>query len=277
MPQDLVDFLQNHHLAFLLWVGCIGLMIGSFLNVVIYRVPIMLQQQWNSEQSTLNLFKPRSFCPHCQTMIPARHNLPIFSFILLRGQSHCCNKSIAIRYPLIEIMTFMLSIFIANHFGVSTQTLAALIFIWTLLALSVIDLDHQILPDNITLPLIWAGLLLNIFQVFVAPTDAIIGATVGYCVFWSIATVFKKIRGIDGMGLGDAKLLAAMGAWLGWQSLPLIILLAATGGAIIGISYNFITQRGQHEPIPFGPFIAGASIVTMLWGQPLTAWYLQWH
>jgi len=269
MPQTLLLFLQDHPGIFLLWIACLGLAVGSFLNVVIYRLPKMLEQ---AEENTFNLATPRSYCPHCQTPIKAWNNIPLLSFVILRGQSICCQKPISRRYPLVEILTLFLSVMMADHFGVSIQTFAALLLVWSLLALVFIDCEHQILPDNITLPLIWAGLVINTTQIFATPIDAIFGAVIGYSIFWSIAYLFKRLRGVDGLGLGDAKLLAAGGAWFGWQFLPLIILIAAISGLIISVSYNLIQKRSHREPIPFGPFIAGACLITLLWGHPLLEW-----
>lgn len=274
MSQIMLLFLQSHYGVFLLWVACLGLLIGSFLNVVIYRLPIMLEQQWAANPGTpaMNLLMPRSLCPQCYTMIKARHNIPLLSFMMLRGQSVCCDKPISRRYPLVEILSLGLSVIIALHFGASMQTLAALILIWSLIPLVFIDCEHQILPDNITLPLMWAGLMINTAQIFTTPIDAIFGAVAGYSLFWIIAYVFKRLRGVEGLGLGDAKLLAACGAWLGWQFIPLLILLAALGGLIITLSYNILHQRSHREPIPFGPFIALACVLTLLYGAPMLNW-----
>jgi leader peptidase (prepilin peptidase)/N-methyltransferase len=272
----------------------LGLVVGSFLNVVIYRLPIMLDRGWRRQCREMlspgqpatddgppfDLVRPRSACPSCRTPIKARHNVPVVSYLWLRGRCAHCGAGISPRYPLVETFTGIVSALIAWRFGPSLETVGALGLAWALIALAVIDLDHQILPDVITLPLLWAGVLFALlgerFGDYVALTDlqsSVVGAMVGYCTLWIIYQLFRLATGKEGMGYGDFKLLAALGAWLGWQSLPLVILLSAMVGAATGIALIVVRGRDRQLPMPFGPFLAAAGLVALLWGEPITAAY----
>ncbi|MBN2689615.1 MAG: prepilin peptidase [Gammaproteobacteria bacterium] len=242
----------------------IGLIIGSFLNVVIYRLPIML-----------NLAYPPSHCPKCQTKIKPWHNIPIISYLILRGKCAKCKQPISIRYPLVEALTAFLTLIIINHLGLNIIGLTATLLTYSLIAMSVIDIDYQILPDELTLSMLWIGLLLNSFNVFTTPQAAILGAIIGYSFLFIIAKTFKLIRGIDGMGNGDFKLLAMFGAWLGWQQLPFIILASSIIGIIISLILIIFRKHKVSEPIPFGPYIAIAGFIAMLWGKPILIYYLR--
>ncbi len=265
----------------------LGLLMGSFLNVVIYRLPKMLERRWRrdclemlgqppeSTNERFDLAYPPSTCPSCGHRIRAIENIPILSYLLLKGRCAACGTRISLRYPLIEGLTAILSAIVALRFGVSLQTLWALVFTWSLIALSYIDIDHQLLPDAITLPLIWLGLLLSLSGAFTDPTSAILGASTGYGTLWSVYHLFRLATGKEGMGYGDFKLLAAAGAWLGWQMLPLIILLSSLAGAMIGLSLTLILGRDKNIPLPFGPYLALASWIAMVWGKDLNRLYLQ--
>jgi len=281
MFAEITWVLQNQPLLFFTFVGLLGLIVGSFLNVVIHRIPIMLEQQWSSRLQTagadgaeINLFFPRSHCPHCKKSIAALSNIPLFSYLFLGGKSACCQKPISLRYPLVEALSMALSIFVAVQFGLSWECLGTLLFSWTLLALVFIDIDHQILPDNITLPLMWAGLLINTSELFATPVDAVYGAAAGYLIFCSIAWIFKRLRQLDGLGQGDCKLLAACGAWMGWQLLPYIVLLSSLLGIILGSIYLLLSKKNLRAEIPFGPFIAIAAFTAILWGDKIMSGYL---
>lgn len=262
----------------------LGLFVGSFLNVVIHRLPIMMKRQWEQEiaelrneelpeQPRFNLMVPRSRCPHCGHPISALENVPVLSWLALRGKCHACKAPISIRYPLIELASALLSLFVFLMLGASTATLLALPLVWALIALTMIDFDEQLLPDDITLPLLWAGLLANLFwSPFASLQDAVLGAAFGYLALWSVFWLFKLIMGREGMGYGDFKLLAALGAWLGWQALPLILLLSSLVGSVVGIGYYLV--RRESAPFSFGPYIAMAGIIAMIWGPALTRWYL---
>lgn len=274
-------------------VFVLSLLIGSFLNVVIHRLPIMLERDWRKQAAELlatepaahnpqpvaryNLIVPRSACPRCGAQITALQNIPVISWLLLKGRCAHCGAGISIRYPLVELATALLSAVIAWRFGFTAQMAAALLFTWTLVALCMIDFDQQLLPDDLTLPLLWLGLLLSLFNgavLPVTPRDAIIGALAGYLSLWLVFHAFKALTGKEGMGYGDFKLLAALGAWLGWQMLPLIILLSACVGALVGIALIVIRGRDRNIPIPFGPYLAAAGGIAMLWGERLVAAYL---
>lgn len=270
-------------------VFIVSLMVGSFLNVVIYRLPIMMERSWKQEfesyfnpdkeqpeQPTFNLVKPDSTCPKCQHKIRAWENLPVLSWLWLRGKCSDCANPISIRYPLVELTTAVLSVAVAWHFGFGLQAIAGVFLTWCLVAMTFIDLDKMLLPDQITLPLVWLGLLLSIDNLYVTPADAIIGAAAGYLSLWSVYWLFKLATGKEGMGYGDFKLLAALGAWLGWQYLPIVILLSSFVGAIIGITYLSLTKKDQQQPIPFGPYLAIAGWITFLYGDWIAAQYWQW-
>ncbi len=275
MLENVVLLLQSNQALFFSLVGVLGLCVGSFLNVVVYRLPIMLERQWTpiTYETTFNLVLPRSHCPACKKNILPLHNIPLLSYLFLKGKSACCSQSIPLRYPLIELSTFAISLFLAIHYGVSWQFVAALGFLWSLLVLFFIDLEHKILPDNITLPLLWTGLLINSFQVFTSLENAVYGAVFGYSFFWIIAFFYQRWRGFEGLGLGDAKLLSACGAWFGWQMLPLIVVLSSFTGTVAGLIYILKKRGSLREAIPFGPFIALAAFITMVWGQNIVSAY----
>lgn len=268
-------------------VSLFGLAIGSFLNVVIHRLPIMLARRWREQCDALaattptvaseryDLIVPRSRCPHCGHRIAAAENIPVVSWLWLGGKCRGCAKPISVRYPLVEIATAALSAAVAWRFGLNAAMVGALVLTWSLVALSVIDYDHQLLPDDITLPLIWGGLALNLFGIYTSLSAAVIGAIAGYVSLWLVYQLFKLITGREGMGYGDFKLFAAFGAWLGWQALPLIILLSSFLGAIIGIGVIVFRGRDRTLPIPFGPFLCLAGWVALMWGDAITRAYLQ--
>jgi len=287
MMQALNNLLTTPYLLISL-AALVGLLVGSFLNVVIYRLPIMMQRNWHKECSDylqielietglsepFNLAIPLSRCPHCNTEIKSYQNIPVISFIFLKGRCANCNKAIAFRYPLIEALTAISSAFVAYHFGDTPQTLFALALTWSLIALCFIDLDHQLLPDSITLPLLWLGLFLSLFGIYTDPQSSIIGAIGGYGILWTVYQLFKLATGKEGMGYGDFKLLAVFGAWLGWKYLAVIILLSSLVGAIIGISLIVFAKHHHNKPIPFGPYLASAGWIALLWGNQLNQFYL---
>jgi leader peptidase (prepilin peptidase)/N-methyltransferase len=270
----------------------IGLVIGSFLNVVAYRLPLMMQRAWRAdaaeaegrapvEEERFDLLWPRSRCPACRHPIPASQNIPVLSYLLLRGRCGQCGAAISPRYPIVEAVTGILSVIVAIRFGATWATPAALVLTWYLIALSLIDLDHKLLPDSMTLPLLWIGMLLTLVQLDGAPVFAepdlrssVIGAAAGYLSLWSVYQLFKLVTGKEGMGFGDFKLLAALGAWLGWQLLPLVIVLSAAVGSIVGISLILTGQRSRQSEIPFGPYLAGAGWLALLFGRDIMSWYL---
>lgn len=264
----------------------LGLIVGSFLNVVIHRLPVMLERTWRHQCAELagkpppasdryNLLVPRSQCPACGHRITASENIPVLSFVLLQGKCAGCGKRIAWRYPIVEVVTGVLSAVVAWHFGPSLAAAGALLLTWALIALTVIDYDHQLLPDNITLPLLWLGLGFNLGGVYVPMASAVVGAMAGYLSLWLVYQLFKLVTGREGMGYGDFKLYAALGAWLGWQQLPLIILLSSFVGAIIGLAGILFMGRDRSIPIPFGPFLCVAGWIALLWGDAITRGYLQ--
>jgi leader peptidase (prepilin peptidase) / N-methyltransferase len=302
--QDVLDTLQFMLAAspgaWIALVLVIGLLVGSFLNVVIHRLPIMMEREWKAQAeeivgarayepprfedttlATYNLVVPRSACPKCGAMISAWQNIPVVSYIFLRGACANCGAKISIRYPLIELLTGVLSAAVAWKFGLSWYCAAALVLTWALVALSAIDFDHQLLPDDITLPLLWIGLLLSLaatipsFGLPVDSRDSIIGAAAGYVSLWSVYKLFKWLTGKEGMGYGDFKLLAALGAWLGWQMLLVVILISAFAGAIVGISLVAFRGRDRDIPIPFGPYLAAAGWVALMWGDQLLSSYFR--
>ncbi|MEP7183029.1 MAG: A24 family peptidase [Betaproteobacteria bacterium] len=264
----------------------IGLCVGSFLNVVIHRLPRMLERGWEvqcaelrGEQPvaapTYNLVVPRSACPACGHRIAARENVPVVSWVFLRGKCSVCNAAISARYPIVEILGGALAAYAIWRFGASTKGLTACLLLWTLLALTFIDVDTQLLPDDLTLPLIWAGLLVNLWGTFVPLASAVIGAVGGYLSLWAVYWLFKLIRGKEGMGYGDFKLLAALGAWMGWTMLPLIVLLSSVVGAIVGIALIAFKGRDHNVPLAFGPYLAVAGMIALFWGPALVALYSQ--
>jgi len=282
---ELSSLLEADSALFITVSVIFGLMVGSFLNVVIYRVPKMMEQEWHNNclelqgkdipaQQQFTLSKPRSSCPHCGHKIKALENVPVISYLLLRGRCSACKTPISIRYPLVEILTGTLTGLTSWQFGYTTATLFAWVFVFALIALTFIDFDTQLLPDDITLPLLWLGLLFNLNSGFTDLKSAVIGAMAGYLVLWSVFWLFKLIRGKEGMGYGDFKLLAAIGAWFGWELLPAVILLSSTMGAIIGIALIVLTKRSKEVPIPFGPFLAIGGISALFFGQQLSQIYL---
>lgn len=265
--------------------GLLGLCVGSFLNVVIHRLPKIMEQEWQAQcaelhgesastAAPLSLAKPRSRCPACGHQITALENIPVLSYIFLKGKCSSCGLSISARYPIIEILTGLLSAYTAWHFGPTLQAAGALLLVWSLIALAAIDFDTQLLPDSITLPLLWVGLLFNLSHTYVDLPTAVIGAMAGYLALWTVFWLFKLATGKEGMGYGDFKLLAALGAWLGWQMLPTIVLLSSVVGAVVGITLIIVARRGRNVPIPFGPYLAAAGGIALFWGPQLTNHYL---
>ena len=283
----LLDFLASHALAFVLCTLLVGLLIGSFLNVVVYRLPKMLLRDWQAQAreilnlpaenggQTFNLILPNSSCPHCAHEIKPWENIPIFSWLFLRGKCSACKAPISTRYPLVELTCGLLSAYVAWHFGFTWQTGSVLLLTWGLLAMSLIDADHQLLPDALVLPLLWLGLIVNQFSLFASPADALWGAIAGYLSLWSVYWLFKLVTGKEGMGYGDFKLLAMLGAWGGWQILPLTILLSSLVGAVLGVIMLRLRNAETSTPIPFGPYLAIAGWIALLWGEQITASYLQ--
>lgn len=284
---DILATIQTNFYLFLGLVTVLGLCIGSFLNVIIYRLPLMLEQQWRSESieyfkltidtkldEKLSLWQGRSFCPHCKTQLRIWDNIPLISYVLLRGKCAHCKHSISLQYPIVELLCALLSLAIALHFGISWQTLAGLLFTWLLIAMSAIDIKHQILPDVLTYIGIWIGLFLSLYNVFTDSQSAILGGLIGYLSLWTIANTFKLLTKKDGMGYGDFKLFAMLGVWLGWQMLILVILVASFTGAIIGIAFLITSKSSRHTPIPFGPFLALAGWLSLLYGKGLLIHYL---
>ena len=267
-------------------IGLLGLLVGSFLNVVIHRLPKMMENEWRNqcaelhgdapvEDEPFSLIRPRSRCPSCGHPISALENIPILSWLWLRGKCSDCQAPISPRYPIVEAVTGLCSAAAAAYFGYGWMLLGALLLIWSLIALTFIDADTQLLPDSITLPLLWMGLCFNLFGVFADLSSAVLGAMVGYLSLWSVYWAFKLVTGKEGMGYGDFKLLAALGAWLGWQMLPLIILLSSLVGAAVGIVLIILARQGRHVPIPFGPYLAAAGLIALIWGKDLTQMYLR--
>lgn len=279
---------QHSPLAFASVAFLFGLCVGSFLNVVIHRLPKMLERDWRAqcleylgqpdektgEQGRYNLIVPRSACPSCGHRITALENIPVVSWLALRGKCAACRTPISIRYPVVEVLTGALTAYLAWRMGWGAQAFWAMIFLWVLLALTFIDADTQLLPDDLTLPLLWLGLLVNAFGTFTDLRSAVVGAAAGYLSLWSVYWGFKLLTGKEGMGFGDFKLLAALGAWLGWQMLPLIILLSAAVGAVVGLVGIMLAGRDKGGKIPFGPYLAAAGFIALLWGQQLNNWYL---
>ncbi len=287
----MLELMQASPATFIVIAGLFGLLVGSFLNVVIHRLPIMMQRGWQAECAELNgkpppelpkytLVVPRSACPKCEHQITALENIPVLSYLALRGKCSGCKAPISARYPFVELLTGVATAVVAWRFGAGLEALAAIALTWALIALSGIDFDTQLLPDSITQPLLWLGLLLSLNHqsipaemLFVSPSNAIIGAVAGYLSLWSVYWLFKLATGKEGMGYGDFKLLAVLGAWLGWVYLPMVILLSAVVGATIGISLIVFTKHGREIPIPFGPYLAAAGWVALLYGEPLLSAY----
>lgn len=286
--------LTQSPLVFIAIAFILALLVGSFLNVVIYRLPVMMEREWRTQAEELvatpatdlpvgrfDLMAPRSRCPACGHQITAMQNIPVISYVFLGGKCAGCGTAIAIRYPIIELLTAVLSGVVAWRFGFGWEAGAAIALTCTLVAISVIDIDHQIIPDSISLPLVWAGLTLSLFNplqgaeyLFIEPKTAIVGALAGYLSLWSIYHLFRLLTGKEGMGYGDFKLLAALGAWLGWKMLPVIILMSAVVGAVTGILMIVTKRHERSVPIPFGPYLAAAGWIAMLWGTEIVNWYL---
>jgi leader peptidase (prepilin peptidase)/N-methyltransferase len=282
---DISNILQQNNSIFITLSVVLGLMVGSFLNVVIHRLPKMMEREWHNnclelqgkevpETTKYSLAMPRSACPKCGHMISALENIPVISYMALRGKCRGCKTPISIRYPLIEALTGIAIGLVSWKFGYTSTTLFAWTFTFSLIVLTFIDFDTQLLPDDITLPLLWLGLLFNLNTGFTDIKSAVIGAVAGYLILWSIYWLFKFITGKEGMGYGDFKLLAAIGAWFGWQLLPAVILLSSVLGAAIGIGLIVLTKRGREVPMPFGPFLAIAGIAALFLGQQLASYYL---
>lgn len=298
----LIDLLQQAPWFLYLVTGIVGLMVGSFLNVVIHRLPIMMVRAWKQqahevlalpeeaagpsaepdpptavtlEAEPLSLATPRSRCPHCKHPIGALENIPLVSYLVLGGRCTQCKTPIGLRYPAVELLTAVLSLMVVWRFGVTAQSLAGLLLTWVLIAASFIDIDRQWLPDNITLPWLWVGLFLSLFGVFATPMDAIVGALAGYLSLWLVYQAFRLATGKEGMGYGDFKLLAMLGAWMGWKVLPLVILLSSAVGAVIGGGLLLVTRRDRSTTIPYGPYLAVAGWIALLWGDQLVDAWLQ--
>lgn len=308
----LFDLLQTSAVAFYGVVAFLGLFVGSFLNVVIHRLPIMMENAWRAGYEELteeqvdaqvadsatvatpdgstetislgdesqpdnsekyNLSVPRSRCPKCAAPITWWQNIPVLGYLMLRGKCHGCATPISPRYPIIEIITMLLSLLVAWQFGATAQGVLGIVVTWYLISMTMIDFDHQLLPDSLTLPLMWIGLLASLIPVFTDVQSAVIGAAAGYLILWSIYQAFRLITGKEGMGYGDFKLLAAIGALLGWQVLPMVILLSSLVGAVVGITLIAITGRDKNIPIPFGPYLAAAGWLAMMWGEQMSAFY----
>jgi len=290
----MLQILAESPVFFLVIVVAVALLVGSFLNVVIYRLPIMMEREWRAQceelaahpagelpEGRFNLSFPRSRCSSCGHMITALQNIPLLSYLYLRGKCANCDAPISRRYPAIESLTAILSAIVAWHFGFGWECLPALLLTWSLIAISVIDIDHQLIPDAISLPLLWIGLGLSLMHplagaeiLFIDPKTSIVGALAGYLSLWSIYHLFRLLTGKEGMGYGDFKLLAALGAWLGWQLLPLIILLSAVVGAAVGITMIVVSRHDRNVPIPFGPYLAAAGWIAMLYGPQIVDTYL---
>jgi leader peptidase (prepilin peptidase)/N-methyltransferase len=289
--------IMNEPVVFTLVCALLGLVVGSFLNVVIHRLPQMLDREWDAQAADFlqqkgsadaaaklrstggtvryNLVTPRSTCPRCGHRIRAWENIPILSYLFLRARCSACKAPISIRYPIVEALSGILSGYIGWRFGLTLATLGALFLMWSLIALTVIDIDTQFLPDDITLPLIWLGLLVNLNGTFVPLQSAVIGTVAGYLSLWAVYWLFKLATGKEGMGYGDFKLLAAIGAWLGWKMLPVVILLSSLVGAVVGIGLIVFARHGRNTPIPFGPYIAAAGSIALFWGETINRTYLQ--
>ena len=280
----MLDALQQSPALAIGTAGVFGLLVGSFLNVVIHRLPKMLEREWAQQAAELrgepaepaarfNLVVPRSQCPSCGHSIGAIENIPLVSWLLQRGRCKACNAAIPARYPLVEGLTALLSAVAVAHFGWSVAALGAVVLTCFLIALAFIDFDTQLLPDSVTLPLLWIGLAFNLWEVFAPLSAAVIGAIAGYLSLWCLYWLFKLATGKEGMGYGDFKLFAALGAWFGWSALPSIILLASVVGAIVGIALMIVARRGREVPIPFGPYLAGAGLLALYFREPLASFY----
>lgn len=290
--QDVVSVLEQYPLLFIAVIALLSLIVGSFLNVLVYRLPIMMEREWQQEYQAyftpdaaeadktperFNLAVPRSACPHCKAPVLARDNIPVLSWLLLKGKCRSCSAPISARYPLVELLTAVLSVTVAWQLGFGALASVFIFTTWILIALTFIDIDKMLLPDQLTLPLLWLALLFSLSDAaLVSPAQALIGAAAGYLSLWSVYWLFKLLTGKEGMGYGDFKLLAVFGALLGWQQLPLIILLSSVVGAVVGITLLTIQGKDKATPIPFGPYIAAAGWIALLWGEQLTQGYLRY-
>ncbi len=289
MLENITYFFQSEPWAFYTLVLFLGLSFGSFLNVVAYRLPRMMERDWKLEchefleldppeletsLASLSLATPASACPNCGHKIRFWENIPVISYLFLKAKCSSCGTGISFQYPAVELLTALASLTVAYTFGVAIQTVLALLFTWVLIALTLIDIKKQLLPDDITLPLLWAGILLSFFNIFTDLTSSVIGAMAGYLILWSIYHLFKLLTKKEGMGFGDFKLLAALGAWVGFEYLPQIILVSSVVGSIIGISMLLIGRTKQQQPIPFGPYLAIAGWIALLWGETINSTYL---
>ena len=285
----LIAYLQSSALAFYSVIGVLGLLVGSFLNVVIHRLPKMMEAGWRKEcceflkieskeieSEKYNLVVPRSACPQCGHKINALENIPVVSYLFLGGKCSACKSPISLRYPFIELTSAIAALTVAYQFGFSLQTVSAILLTWALITLSAIDIDCQLLPDDITLPFLWLGLLCNLFGLFTNIQSSLIGAMAGYGILWSVYMLFKIVTGKEGMGFGDFKLLAMLGAWLGWEVLPLIIILSSLSGAMVGVSLIIFRSHNRQTPIPFGPYLAMAGWIALIWGPMIMSQYRLW-
>lgn len=282
-----IELFQAYPWVFVVASGLLGLIVGSFLNVVVYRLPLMMEREWKAQcaellgqpteeaQSTFNLAMPPSRCTVCDRPIRAIENIPVISYLMMRGRCACGRTSIAIQYPLVELLSGVLTAVVAWHFGASWQASAAFLLTWALIALSIIDIKHQLLPDAITLPWLWLGLALALFGIFVDLRTSVIGAMAGYLALWSVFHLYRLLTDKEGFGYGDFKLLSLLGAWQGWQALGLIIILSSVVGAVVGIGMMVFAGRDRQLPMPFGPYLAIAGWISLLWGSTLTKSYLQ--
>jgi leader peptidase (prepilin peptidase)/N-methyltransferase len=280
----LIQFLSDPT-VFTVLALLVGLAVGSFLNVVIHRLPKVMEREWHAQCAELrgepapageryNLATPPSSCPACGHRIRLVENIPVLSYLWLRGRCSACGVRISPRYPVVEAATGLLTAYCAWRFGLGWQGLGAMLFVWCMVALTFIDFDTQLLPDSITLPLLWAGLLINLRGTFTDLASAVLGATAGYLVLWLVYWLFKLATGREGMGFGDFKLLAAIGAWLGWKMLPFVILASSVVGVVVGVALMVLARRGRDVPIPFGPYLAGAALIALFWGAPIVQGYL---
>ncbi|MCG8293306.1 prepilin peptidase [Pseudomonas entomophila] len=276
----------DHPPFFYALAAVLGLLVGSFLNVLVYRLPLMLERQWQrealevlglpqAEHERFDLCLPASRCPHCQRPIRAWENIPVLSYLALRGRCSGCKARISVRYPLVELSTALLSLLVAWHFGPGVEALVVMLLTWGLIGLSLIDAEHQLLPDVLVLPLLWLGLVVNAFGLLVPLADAVWGAVAGYLSLWVVYWVFKLVTGKEGMGFGDFKLLAMLGAWGGWQILPLTLMLASLVGALVGLTLVRLKRTQMGAALPFGPYLAIAGWIALLWGDEIVASYLQ--
>ena len=289
MFENIIAVFQSSPWLFYFSVIFIGLCVGSFLNVVVYRLPKMMERDWRHEchefleleqpqaeddQEKFNLAVPASACPNCGHKLRLWENIPVISYLFLKARCSSCGTKISLQYPAVELITAVASLLAAYTFGVTIQTVAALFFTWVLITLTLIDLKTQLLPDNITLPLLWLGIFLSFFDVFTDLASSVIGAMAGYMILWSVYQLFKLVTGKEGMGFGDFKLLAALGAWVGYSYLPQIILVSSVVGSVFGIGMLIIGRTRQQQPIPFGPYLAVAGWIALLWGETINSTYL---